>query len=356
MIDRLDQVFRTRQSPYYIVTDGYSERSSGIRVTHALCHALNSCGYEAYLICLQSTAVTNPEMWTPLLSNAMACSHYLAGRKPIVVYPESLGDLDIGSGCPVRYLLAKPGLIQPERPTIGRGLVVAYAPSLAREVKADLILTVPLSDPTIFNPGVVSDGERQGRYFYFNRLLEKGGCLLPETAGAIEISPRAPKSLTELADIFRRAELLYCYEWSAIAIEARLCGCPVACMPHPELLPLFEDHGFGGEGLAWGTSEEAIAEAKATVGGYHSRYLGIFDVFRDQLTAFIERTQAEAEAMDFDACFPRELLELKAWPDRQDTRLLVLDNGINNAAAESLPSPSVGGLLRRLWGSAAKAG
>lgn len=348
-IDSHDAVFRTKKSPYYIITNHYAEHSSGIRVTHSLCHILNNCGYESYVACTDNIHTTSHELWTPPLTDQVLFSHYLSGRKPIVIYPEIFGDQSVGLGLTVRYLLNKPGVISGGSAKLeGSDLLVAYKQEFAGEMDVDLLLTVPPCDPSIFHPSGLPDRERHGRYFYFNRLLTRGGSLSSMTEGAMEISPRIPRPLKELAEIFKRAELLYCYEWGAIAAEARMCGCPVVCVPDPQIFPSIDDDTFGVEGVAWGASEAAIANAKVSVELFYPRYLGMFESFRDQLAVFIERTQAAARHMDFEACFPREYIASRGW-SQPDPWASVSDPPIaSNQDMPQVPTTVVG-LAKLLW-------
>ena len=346
----IDEVFRTARSPYYILTDPYSEHSSGIRVLHSLCHMLNCCGYEAYLLITSTDKGTNDELWTPRLTGDITHAHFLAGRKPIVVYPEAGGDVAVEFGLTVCYLLNRSGFIQGKQVTPGASHIrIAYKQEFAGEGGVAQLLTVPPCDPSIFFPSKLPRGERRGRYFYFNRLLERGGSLLPITEGATEVSPRVPRRLSELAPLLRSAELLYCYEWGAIAAEARMCGCPVVCIPNSQLLPSFEDRTFGEEGMAWGVSEAEIDKAKASVDQYYPRYMGMFDSFRQQFSDFIQMSQKAAQDMSFDACFPASYRAYRGWLPADDAAppCDASDPAVEGKTGSAVPT--VAGLASVLW-------
>jgi hypothetical protein len=71
----------------------------------------------------------------------------------------------------------------------------------------------------------------------------------------------------QIREIFRNANEFYCFEDTALALEAQLCGCPVVFTPseilRPPLLTSIE-LGTGGYGFA-GTPA-ALAQASATSG------------------------------------------------------------------------------------------
>lgn len=305
-----NEYYRAERSPYYIVAPNYRGSSSGIRVLHYLCHTLNLHGYEAYI---QASSI-NEELWTPQLDEKIIRQHYMARRKPIVIYPEVVAGAPLGLGIKVRYLLNKPGFIAGHKNFEEDEILVAYREAFIVDSGAEEVLLLPACDPGRFNPEGTKPEERHGRYFYYNRLLSRGGQLLPATEGAIEISPAKPRPLEELATIFREAELLYCYEDSAATVEARLCGCPVAYIPNSTMLPAFPSDSFGRDGIAWGTSDEEIAQAKATVHLVYPRYLKLYETLHDQLKHFVASTQKAAHNTPFDKCYPPVTVDQKGWP------------------------------------------
>lgn len=301
--------YRAQRAPYYIVAPDFHEASSGIRVLHYLCHILNSRGLEAYI----HSGKVNPALWTPALTDEIMEAHYLAARKPIVVYPEIVSGTPLGMGIKVRYMLNKPGFIAGHDDYDGDELFFAYIKGFLPEGVPEHILCIPASDPGRFNPHGTAPEQRQGRYFFYNRLLTRGGQLQPMTADAIEISPAKPRPLDELADIFRQAELLYCYEASSIATEARLCGCPVVYVPNDTMLPEFPHNPLGDDGTAWSDGEADIARAKATVHRIFEKYMKLYDEFLPQLDHFISLTQQKADETDFGQCYPPETIAARGW-------------------------------------------
>lgn len=311
---------RSTRHPYYVTAPGFSEHSSGIRVLHYLCHILNHHGYESYI----HSPSTSDNLWTPKLTDDVMKRHFFSKRKPIAIYPEVVRGTPLGIGLKVRFLLNIPGKIAGHAEFDHDEITFGYRPAFIVDPKTP-ILTVPTSDPELFFPGLPQEN-RHGRYFFFNRLLARGGELQPMTDDAVEISPRQPKSMSELAEIFKKAELLYCYEDGAITLEARMCGCPIVYVPNPTFLPSFPPDDWGRLGAAWGDSPEEIKHAKDTVGEAYKLALSLYDEFGRQLNAFIETTQSAAEKLSFEDCYPPSTVYDRGWndsPEEQAAKLKI---------------------------------
>ena len=120
--NRVIELFRTSSRPYYVWAPDYRETSSGVRVLHLLCHALNSIGEEAYV----TTAVTNPALRTPTLDRGVVERHEASDRKPIAVYPEVVSGNPLGAEAVVRFLLNRPGFLGGDSQFDSAEFVVAY--------------------------------------------------------------------------------------------------------------------------------------------------------------------------------------------------------------------------------------
>jgi len=285
--------------PYYVVAPRYVRTSAGIKVLHLLCHALNRAGERAYLIThpyYLPQYATHPELITPILTKATVEHDFEAGLAPIVVYPETVRGNPFKAPFVVRYVLNFLGLLGGDTQYGEDEFCIAYSETLARSIRASrLTLFVPASDPRIFTP--VPERERRGTCFYAGKYkYHHGGELFDITRDSTEITRTFSDSPTqpEIAELFRRSELFYCYENTALAIEALLCGCPVVFLPNPYFDRVIGADEHGWDGIAWGTDPSEIDRAKRTVHLARDHFLHHFDVFHDALGQFISLTQSEA--------------------------------------------------------------
>jgi GT2 family glycosyltransferase/glycosyltransferase involved in cell wall biosynthesis len=278
-------------SPYYIFAPDYRDDSAGVRVLHRLCDALNKVGHKAYITAQQ----LSPKLNTPQLTAEVEQMHRNAGLTPITIYPEVVTGNPRKAPVVVRYLLNRPGLLAGDRLYADSELIFAYRQEFVPAGMQTETLYLPTSDLNLFNPFGIDETQRKGTCFYTHRYLKWGGRLSDVTSNSLELSPRHPRSLQELAEIFRHSELLYAYESSALCREAMLCGCPVVYLPNEYLTQIPAHELFGTDGAAWGCDAEEIARAKATVGKVYDRYLELKAVFWQQLDGFIALTQLVAD-------------------------------------------------------------
>lgn len=266
-----------------------------------LCHALNLVGQEAYV----TANTVDARLRTPRLTRDVEQWHRQAGRIPITVYPEVVQGNPRNALVVARYLLNVPGYLAGDKAFAESELLFAYDQEFVPPGMRAESLFLPPCDLALFNPFGVKDEDRKGRYFFAHRYLKNGGQLLETTRDSVELSYRHPRTLAELATIFRCAELLYSYERSALCLEAMLCGCPVVYLPNEYLTRLPGEEFFGRNGTAWGTDPAEIARARATVGQIYPLYVALEKPFWEQLERFIELTQAAASDLELAQNQPR---------------------------------------------------
>ncbi len=288
--------------PYYIVAPPYTRFSAGARVLHLLCHALNSVGQTAFLVdkdgCPPGTPFVHPDLLTPRLSAEVVDYHFAAGLTPVTVYPEVVEGNPFSAPLVVRYVLNFPGLLGGDSIYPPSELCYGYSKSLAESAGApDNILFIPASDTAVFHPPQ-QPVRRQGSCFYAVKYRSQNvGPLLPRTAGAVEIT--RDMSQQDMAALFQRSEWLFCYENTAAALEATLCGCPAVFLPNAHLTERIGDDVVGWDGYAWGDGPDELERAARTVGAAWDNYLKSIEGFWSQLDLFIARTQARAVATPY---------------------------------------------------------
>lgn len=291
---RLRLMYARPEHPYYIMAPDYRETSSGIVSLHYLCHLLNLNGREAYIL---GGKVVNPELKTPLLDDEASERHRLAGRVPIAVYPEVTVGNPFHCSVVARFLLNFEGFIS------GRGMEAApsdlcfYSGKLIAQdhgrPEGDL-LCLPTIDVDLFCAGEPVD-RREGRYLYQNRhpLDAIDYSILPEDIRLLSMANAL--TLSELAQLLRRAEVMYTHEWSMTCVIAVLCGCPVIFIPGHGIDQAFLDASFvGSAGFAMLDREDALAHARGGLDGALQRYVERTAPFWTQLEVFIAKTQAAA--------------------------------------------------------------
>jgi hypothetical protein len=294
-------VYPIVSNPYYIVAPPYVRTSAGIRVLHLLCHTLNRMGHTAYVLMYPAMPwrayQVGPDLITPILNHDIVKSHFERGIVPILVYPETISGNPFGGPCVVRYVLNFPGLLGGDTEYAPDELCFSYGEVLATHTRnPDNILFLPAIDTRIYYPP--SEGqERKGTCFYADKYqVAHKGKLFDITQNSIEITRDRPHSQTpqEIADIFRRSELFYVYENTALAIEAVLCGCPVVFLPNEHLTDMIALKEIGNDGYAWGTDPEEIVRAKATVTQGAKNYLKSYDAYWQDLEKFVTLTKQHA--------------------------------------------------------------
>lgn len=294
-----------QRHPYYIFAPQYTRISAGIKSLHILCNALNRIGERAYLAIHPYSApdhAVHPQLLTPLLTRGIIEHDYKTGLTPIMVYPEVVSGNPYGAPFVVRYVLNYPGLLGGDETYPENEFCITYSHELASVVpNTKLTLFVPASDPNIFTPEPRE--ERKGSCFYAGKYREiHGGELFDVTHDSVEIHRLPPRAQTpeQIAELFRRSEVFYTYENTALVIEALMCECPVVFLPNEHLTGSIGARELGWDGIAWGTDEAEIARAKATVNQGRENYLRLFDEFARVLPEFIKQTQKEAAVKRYE--------------------------------------------------------
>ncbi|OIQ92727.1 hypothetical protein GALL_253300 [mine drainage metagenome] len=280
--------------PYYIVAPPYTRFSAGVKSLHLLCHSLNRRGYQAYMVIDPDVpvgvAALSPSLTTPRLTQDLAEAHQRDGRRPIVVYPEVIPGNPMNAPVVVRYVLNFPGLLGGDKTYAPEEIVFGYSAVLAEAAGCpENVLFIPTSNSRIFHPPQ-AESARSGTCFYAKKYkLLHPNSLLPQTRESLEITTE--QSPEEMAAIFSRSELIYCYENTAVALEAALCGCPAVFLPNQHLSSIIGAQELGADGFAWGDDPAEIARAKETVSRVFENYRATEALFWKQLDYFIFMTQ-----------------------------------------------------------------
>lgn len=302
----------TGRHPYYIHAPHYVQSSAGTRALHLLCHWLNRKGQLAFIVPFQQAGEpVHPDLLTPLLTPGAAAAHVEQKRVPIAVYPEIISGNPLGTNCVVRYVLNIPGHLGGQKTYPVEDMVWTYSRHLATFCDHwDGVLHMPVIDQNVFHPD--PDRPRHGSAYYASKFKNDHNQKvfgLPE--GAIEITRGLPDSQTpeEIARLLQGAETFYCFENTALATEAVLCGCPAVFMPNPFLDRPIAIEELGWDGYAWGAEPSEVARARASVPQGQENFRKTVGTFFAQLDAFIDMTQDRAGRTPPAAAVPELLTD-----------------------------------------------
>ncbi len=290
-------LFSDPGNPYYIFSPSYTDASSGIRALHYLCHALNLMGRDAYMC---GSSAGNTKIKTPFLTMDLAADHKSRGLVPIAVYPEILSGNPLGAQVVVRYCLNKIGFILGNDIQAGSDdLYFYYDTSFVKSGDpCNGILSVPVTDTSLFSLPE-SPEKRSGSYLCLNRYLESDVdfSILPGDVSVL--SRQNSLSLNDLAELFKKIEVLYSYEYSHTCNLAVLCGCPVIYMPGGLGYENLELNELSRKKIGWEfyenksnleINEEGIDEVRRF-------FIDAEDFFWTQLDEFIKITQKKSETI-----------------------------------------------------------
>lgn len=283
------QLYGDVRYPYYVVAPDYQRTSAGIRVMHQFCAALRMCGQEAWI----STGMTHPLLDTPKLTHEIQQQHLEQGRVPIAVYPEVVGRNPLQCHVVTRYILNKPGLLGEKPHYKDSDLLFVYEPELLTEVSAPWgVLHLPSIDTSIFHHRGHSP-HRQGWCVYPGRHSDGLKDHAALFANCTVITRNWPSTREDMAALFQRSEGVFCFENTAISMEARLCGCPVVQLPSP----LYDKDRFFGiglglaKGISFSTEQEDIETARSELLGLSKGYQALEHRFWSGLDQWIQDTQ-----------------------------------------------------------------
>lgn len=297
--------------PYYIVAPRYARTSAGVRVLYRLADLINKQGGSAFVYLwphFNRDLASSPMDIAPFLTRKTVDYHFQNGITPIVIYPETARVGRFDPPVRVRYLLNYDELLFKNDPLENDDYLLSYSDAIAKDIRSGRprrTLFLPVSDPVFFCPPTVPV-VRHGAVFYAGKFkYHFGGKTFPLTDGLPEITRDRPDSQTpeEIRALFQRSEFFYCYEDSALALEAILCGCPTVFLINEHFKGPLGAKEINGLGFAVGTDPAQLEHARNTVVAAREQYLRTIDIARQQVAEFIEDTQAIARARPYRKAF-----------------------------------------------------
>ncbi|WP_334158411.1 tetratricopeptide repeat protein [Oryzomicrobium sp.] len=263
--------FKADFNPYYILAPHYLHSSAGVRSLHYLCHALNEFGCEAYLA---PVSPLNPALRTPCLTPEILQNHYISGRTPIALYPETISGNPFQTPHVARWLLNRAGHLGGPTTFHSSEALFYFAKWVLDPGIEARHLTVPTADLHLFNNNNNPfDTRRSGACYYANKYLHKGHQIPADIANqATSLCLDIPRSPEEIAAILQRSTVLYCFEETALITEALLCGCPVLLVQSEYMRPEnWKPDGIP-PGCGWAHESGVLERLTQEVGQFRNLY------------------------------------------------------------------------------------
>jgi hypothetical protein len=271
-----------RSRPYYIVTGEWVQQSKGFQVPFYLCDKLNALGYEAYVTARKPA----PDLNTPLLTPEILAGHRAQNRETIGVYTEAMRGNALKTDVVVRWMLNRSGRVVDA--VLGAGELDYYWNEAYSTKQNPRILCLPCINRNVFNDAGVDDAQRQGFAYYVHKFIRDGGGEIDAKLreNGISLCQDIPRTHEEIADILRKVKVLYCYEDSAIIVEASLCGCTTVLINTDFMTGLeacFEmiDYVISPENIDISQSFEYIGKSKAIWNNSYNKANALVERFID---------------------------------------------------------------------------
>ena len=261
-----------------------------------LCSYINKLGFSAYIYQRPYFGLDNNRFASsivPYLTKEIRDYHHKERLTPIVVYPETFVIDKFNAPFKVKYYLNFKDLLKSGEEKVDYNL--AYSQNILTGLgacKNSSVIFLPVSDYEFFKPK--RDKKRSGGAYYAGKYkYHFGQKTLPITDGMIEISRDKPTSQSkyQIREIFHKVELFYCYEDSALALEAMLCGCPVVFLPNKYFTRCLASVELDGLGYAWGNTPEQIQHARKTIHLARKRYIYLLSQGEKQINLFVQKSQ-----------------------------------------------------------------
>jgi len=301
------------KNPFYIAAPSFRQSSAGVTVLYLLCHFLNLAGEAAYIlhylpetapdgrlppnISLQHQKEFPAGLLAPLVTQDVLDFYHHRQLTPVVIYPE-IFDNPLNAGFFGRYLLNYPGKLAAryEQPA---DFEIGYSKTLAGHCTAAIAdtLFIPTCDLTFWTS---TAAERSGACHYAARIQAAGMAPAMLPAGSTEILPSPHMSRSEIREIFRHSEAFYCYEDTALAIEAQLCGCPTVFVPNPLFAcEILTEAELGTDGYCMAGDPAALRRAQATAGNLRATLAAHIAAVPGQIATLGAKWRALATQRDY---------------------------------------------------------
>ena len=293
-----DAMKSSSNSIFYIYTPRWRDNAAGIKALHLLCDAINQKGGSAWLVfsnpSLKDSGI-NHELKTPILTRRILKKHQTLGLNPSVVYTETIAGNPLHSNRVIRWLLNYPGNLGGQKNFSDKEWVISYSGKISKTYKLSSdILYLPIIDPDELPKGLPKSPGLNVVYAGKYRAFV-GKPQIPSHLSYVEIfrdgKRRQPRK--EVLELLGKAEVLYLWENSSIAVEAMLMNTPCMFIENNFLGDLIAEDELGTDGSGFGFSIEALEKAKKTLPAFHKRYSEARANFWNQLDDLLTRNEIQ---------------------------------------------------------------
>lgn len=226
-------------------------------------------------------------------------------RQPIVVYSEVVIGNPRKARFVVRYLLNKPGFINPgSELSYGQNdYFIDGAREHAPPGVRSFDLFMPLVDRSVYFPPA-SGSRREGFAIFTSRSVVDPATFPEWLRPYTVLSIKDPRSHAELGALYRQSRAMVTFERTSAIFEALSCGCPVICIGKSShnftegtWQPRFRDTG-----LIWGWREDELEAAAAKTARFMAIYSELEGNLDDRICAafdwIIEDAWRRSQARD----------------------------------------------------------
>jgi hypothetical protein len=284
------------RSIFYIYTPRWRDNAAGIKALHLLCDAINQKGGSAWLVfsnpSLRNSGI-NHNLKTPVLTRRILKKHKTLGLNPSVIYTETIAGNPLNSNRVIRWLLNYPGNLGGKTEFSNKEWVISYSGKISKTCKlSSEVLYLPIIDPNELPKGLSKSPGLNilyaGKYRAFVGQPE-----IPSNLSYVEIfrdgKKRQPRE--EVLELLGKAEVLYLWENSSIAVEAMLMNTPCMFIKNNFLGDLIAEDELGTAGSGFGFSVESLETARKTLPLFHELYSKARANFWNQLDDFLAKNE-----------------------------------------------------------------
>ena len=235
----------------YVYAPAIKRNKAGVSVLHKFAHALREEGINCWIISHSFNSFKEDKSIELNWKNYR--NHRMRKLIPIVVYPESIPRNILRADNCFWYLLAMPGdLLSDNYVLKGNPRTFAFSANLAKVWQSKgPVLHLPTIDFDELDE-IVSTLKEKKPLIYGGKYLDLLGGKIPTELNTIEVlERRVSRSLDRKAFLEKiaGASILYCFENTAVALEAIMMGTPVVFIKNDKFKEFILLDEFGGVGV-----------------------------------------------------------------------------------------------------------